>query len=517
MKIDNALYNLIANLLLQFVTAAVGIILPRLIIEAYGSNMNGMISSINQFLRYLSLVEAGLGAASIAALYKPLAASNIGEVNAVLSASRLFYRRAGIIFAVLVVGCAVCYPFLVHGQVPVITSSVMVLILAGSGLVEYFIIGKYRVLLMADQKSYVISLIQTIGVILNAVVSVVLIMSGFDVLITQTAATLIFVSRVLLVKWYVRREYKEVNYRAVPNHKALDRRWDAFIHQLNTLIVYAAPVVIITICCSLSEVSVYAVYNMVFVAVNMFVSAFSNGLMASFGHVIASGERGSLLRQFGAYEYMYYAVLTAAYACAAILILPFLRLYTSGIHDAVYIRPELAALFIVVGIVSNVRLPHYTLIQAAGHFRETKYPSIVESIINLVVSIILVQWFGMIGVMLGSICSHLYRTPELIRYTSKHILEHSAKQTIVRIIRLVILSAIAITPFLFVFVPEPASVMNWLLWAIIAGTVVLFIIVIGNVLLEPETARQVWKQVNRAIKKLKQRKGKGQLDHDQTS
>ncbi|WP_051287345.1 lipopolysaccharide biosynthesis protein [Paenibacillus taiwanensis] len=517
MKLNNAVFNLIANLLLQFVTAAVGLILPRLLIEAYGSNMNGMISSINQFLRYLSLVEAGLGAASIAALYKPLAAGNVLEVNAVLSASRLFYRRTGLIFAVLVVGSAIGYPFLVHGQVPLMTSSAMVLILAGSGLVEYFIIGKYRVLLMADQKSYVISLIQTIGVLLNAAVSVVLIMNGYDVLITQAAATLLFVSRVVLVKWYVRLAYKEVNYFAEPNHHALNRRWDAFIHQLNTLIVYAAPVMIITICCSLSEVSVYAVYNMVFVAVNMFVSAFSSGLMASFGHVIANGDRGSLLRQFSAYEYMYYAVLTAAYACAAIFILPFIRLYTTGIHDAVYIRPELAALFIVVGIISNVRLPHYTLIQAAGHFRETKYPSIVESIIHLAVSLVLVQWLGMIGVMLGSLCAHLYRTPELIRYTSKHILGHGTRQTTVRMMRLVVLSAIGTAPFLFLFVPDPVRVTDWLVWAFIAGASVLCIVIIGNVCFELDTARQVWKQVKQVTRKWKTRKSNGQLDHDQTS
>lgn len=495
MRSKKALFNLSANLLLQFVTALVGILLPRLMIEAYGSSINGMVSSINQFLRYLSLIEAGLGAASIAALYAPLASQQWGRLNAILSASHHFYRRVGYGFAGLVVLSSLLYPLLVHGQVPAITASMMVLILAGSGLVEYFVIGKYRVLLVADQKSYILSLIQTLGVILNAAVSILLIQAGFDVLITQSAAMLIFVSRVILVRGYVLRKYREVSYQATPDYQALDRRWDAFIHQLNNLIVNAAPILVITIFCSLKEVSVYAVFNMIFVAVNMFIAAFSTGLMASFGQLIANNDQETLRRSFGLYEYLYYGVLTWGYITAGVLILPFISIYTAGIQDAHYIRPELALLFVICGIVGNIRQPHYMLIQAAGHFRETKRQSLMESIIHLAASIALVQWLGVAGVLLGSLCAHLYRTPLLLYYAAKQILQGSLRHSMHRIIRIAVVSVMGMAPFMLLPLLQPTSWLEWILAACVISIGMLLVVISMNLIFERRTAVAAWKQV----------------------
>ena len=72
MRVQQALKNLICNVLLQVVTAISGLILPRLYLQIYGSALNGMVSSATQFMSYLSLVEAGISAASIVGLYTPL-------------------------------------------------------------------------------------------------------------------------------------------------------------------------------------------------------------------------------------------------------------------------------------------------------------------------------------------------------------------------------------------------------------------------------------------------------------
>ena len=88
------LFIVISNALLQLVTAVCGFILPPLIVQTYGSSINGMVASINQFIVYLNLVEAGVGSASIVALYKPLALNDTMECSGVLSATKkLFHDR----------------------------------------------------------------------------------------------------------------------------------------------------------------------------------------------------------------------------------------------------------------------------------------------------------------------------------------------------------------------------------------------------------------------------------------
>lgn len=58
MRSKKALKNIISSLLLQLVTVICGLILPRAIIGKYGSNVNGLISSITQFLTYITLLES---------------------------------------------------------------------------------------------------------------------------------------------------------------------------------------------------------------------------------------------------------------------------------------------------------------------------------------------------------------------------------------------------------------------------------------------------------------------------
>ena len=60
-RTQNAKLNIAFALVLQIVTFFRGLILPRIIIPAYGSDVNGLISSITQFLTYISLLEAGVG------------------------------------------------------------------------------------------------------------------------------------------------------------------------------------------------------------------------------------------------------------------------------------------------------------------------------------------------------------------------------------------------------------------------------------------------------------------------
>ncbi|MFQ9662275.1 MAG: hypothetical protein ACLR0M_11315 [[Clostridium] symbiosum] len=86
MRSKQALKNVVSNLFLQIVTAISGLLLPRFYLLVYGSAMNGMVSSVSQFMAYLMLVEAGISAASIVSLYAPLADDNQENINGVLSA-----------------------------------------------------------------------------------------------------------------------------------------------------------------------------------------------------------------------------------------------------------------------------------------------------------------------------------------------------------------------------------------------------------------------------------------------
>lgn len=91
MRTKKALKNIICEFLLELVTVVCGLIVPRLIIGTFGSGINGLSSSISQFLSYIVLLESGVGGVMRAALYKPLAENDINSISGIIKASERFF------------------------------------------------------------------------------------------------------------------------------------------------------------------------------------------------------------------------------------------------------------------------------------------------------------------------------------------------------------------------------------------------------------------------------------------
>lgn len=499
MKTKKAVANLLSNLILQIVTAIVGFILPRLFITTYGSSVNGLIASIKQFLSYLKIIEAGVGQASIAALYKPLSRNNLNEVSGIVSATNFFYRRSGYLFIMCVVILAFLYPKIIGDEINTKLASYMVLILGLTGMWEYFLLGKYRVLLIADQKGYVIFRIQTLLLIVSTFISVILVYLGLPILIVMATSTLIMLTNVLYIKKYIQRNYKYLNLNMDPSTNEIKSKWDALTHQIAGLVVFNTPLVIITVFGGLTEVSVYAIYGMVFNAVTLFISTFSTAMLAVFGNLIAKGENDYLEKYFSRFEYIFFAVIAFLYTCTSILVIPFIQIYTYGVDDADYNRPLMAALFVMVGIANAIRIPSNTLVNSAGHFKETKYSAIVEAIINLSASLTFVQFFGTEGVLFGGLCSYAYRTLNLIIYSSRNILNKSSNQTFYKIGNNFMFAIIASIPFFFIEL-NAGSFFTWVVWAIGVVLWTILIILGGNFFVDSKTMHEIWIQLKRNLK-----------------
>ena len=102
MNFKKGIYNIIFGIIGQLLTVVFAIIVPKVIIIGYGSSVNGLLSTINQLFVYLSLFEAGVGTATLQALYKPLTENNRGEINSILAATHKYYiRTSKLYFAAL--------------------------------------------------------------------------------------------------------------------------------------------------------------------------------------------------------------------------------------------------------------------------------------------------------------------------------------------------------------------------------------------------------------------------------
>jgi O-antigen/teichoic acid export membrane protein len=129
------------------------------------------------------------------------------------------------------------------------------------------------------------------------------------------------------------------------------------------------------------------------------------------------------------FETYYIALTFILYTALYLFIIPFVRLYTKGVEDISYVDPLMPPLMILNTLLTSGRLASNQVINFAGEFKNTKNSSLIETGINLVVSLVLVQFIGIYGVLLGTIFALLYRANYMISYANKKILKRSPKAT----------------------------------------------------------------------------------------
>ena len=200
----NALLNIIFSIVLQLIAVISGLILPRIRIEAYGSDTNGLVSSITQFLSYITLLEGGIGGVVNAALYKPLSQKDMWGVSTIVSTAKNFYKKIAFIFLGYIAILCVIYPYLVKSGFDKWYVVCFILILSVGTVLKYFFSLSYISLLTADQKSRINSIITAVVTIINLVVVFVAIKLKASPIVVEIASCLVFAIKPVLYVIYIK-------------------------------------------------------------------------------------------------------------------------------------------------------------------------------------------------------------------------------------------------------------------------------------------------------------------------
>ena len=422
-RTKNAMLNIAFSLILQIVTFVKGLILPRIIIPAYGSDINGLIASIVQFLTYISLLEAGVGSIFRASLYKPLSKGDIHGVSGIINEQKRFYRRIGTIFIFYVVALCVFYPFIAKTNIskPYIIS--LSLILSVSTFAEYFVSLPYSSLLSADQKiriSYIVSITYTI---VNIFVSLFWVSLKTDIRLIYLSMCVLGLLRPLFYILYVKKHYK-LDKNAKPDKTALNQRWNGMIHHFAYYIHTNTDATIITIFIGTAMVSVYNVYGAIVFGVERIITSISTGAAAGLGNLIESNNKEQINKTVDQFELIQGGIATVLYTITALLLIPFIQIYTVDMTDMNYIHPIFGYVLIVAEAIYCFRCIYSTVSTNANKFKETQLGAIFECIVNLVISLILViaLKIGILGVAIGTFIGMFTRYMFEVIFLSKNVI-----------------------------------------------------------------------------------------------
>lgn len=476
-RTKNATLNILFAIILQLVTFVRGLILPRIIIPAYGSDINGLVSSITQFLTYISLLEAGVGTIFRSSLYKPLADGDTEKVSGVINEQKRFYRKIGLVFVFYVIALCFIYPLIAKTKISTEYIVSFILILSISTFAEYFISLPYVSLLSADQKvriSYIVSIVYTV---VNILVALFWVWLKADIRLIYLSMCVIGLLRPLFYWLYVKKHYN-LSKTAAPDASALKQRWNGMVHHVSYYVHINTDSAILTIFVGTAMVSVYNVYGAIIFGMERLITSVSAGTAAGIGNVLVGGDKKTIDRTVDLFEFVQSAATTVLFTITALMIMPFIKLYTSDMTDINYIYPEFAYVLVCAEAIYCFRCIYSTISTNANKFKETQLGAILECVVNLVLSLILTLACGMglLGIAIGTLAGMFVRYLAEVLFLSENVINRSVLKAFKSLLVNACIAAVSILICHFALNYDTInSLSNWIIFAIISSFVVVLV------------------------------------------
>lgn len=467
------LLNSSTSVLYQVVALACGFVLPKLILSNFGSAVNGLVSSITQFLAIISLCEMGVGSVVQSSLYKPLADKDTDQISRIAASSEKFFRGIAFLLVAYTAVLMGVYPLVTIEDFDYLYTLSLIFVISISNFAQYYFGMTYAKILSADQLGFVNFGLKSFTLILNTVMCAILIKCGASIHIVKLATSILFLLRPLVIAVVVRKKYK-INKKIAITEEPIKQKWNGLAQHIATVVHGNAPTVVLTLFSTLDNVSVYAVYNLVVNGIKSFMVSLTDGMHSMVGNMLAKNEMKELDNAFDGFEWFMHTIVTVVFSLMGALIVPFVMVYTRGLTDVSYKVPGFAIVFVISEAVYCLRLPYNILILSAGHYKQTQLSSFIEAIISVVVSVLLVFKLGLLGVAIGSLCAMLYRTIYLVWYLSRNIVNRKfsifVKHIIVDAICVAVLViTLCLAPNFFAL--QTISYLGWVVLAIKIGIV----------------------------------------------
>lgn len=465
--------NTAASLIAQITTLICGFILPRLFLQHYGSEVNGLVNSISQFLSVIAFLELGVGAVVQSSLYKPLAEKDNQQISKVMVSTNKFFQRLACILLVYVISLMIIYPFIANQNFGFIYTATLIAAISISSFAQYYFGIVNSLLLNADQRGYIQYNAQTVTIILNTIVCAIMISMDGTIQIVKLVTSLIYLARPIILQIYVNNHYT-INWKIKYTQEPIKQKWNGVAQHVASVVLDGTDTIVLTVFSTLSNVSIYSVYFLVVKGVKTLFLSVTNGIQALIGELWAKQELDQLKSFFGWIEWLIHTGTTYVFSCTAALIVPFIQVYTLGIRDANYIQPTFAILLTLANAMHCLRLPYNIMVLAAGHYKQTQRNYIVAAILNIAVSVLTVKIWGLIGVTIGTLVAMTYQTIWLAIYDSRHFIYWPLKK-VIRQFLVDIISSFLIISFGSHIVLKDITYFNWFFMAIKVAIVALFV------------------------------------------
>lgn len=508
MRTKNSIKNIYMSLVTQIVIVALGFISRKVFIDSLGTEYLGINGLLTNIISMLSLAEAGIGTSIVYKLYKPLAERDESKIIVLIQLYKKLYSIIAIIVFLL---SLTIYPFIdkliKDGEsIPFISISIIYFIFVFKNVISYLNAHKWS-LINADQKGYILAKYNLIFNVITTISKIIILLITKNYILFLLIELVIFIVQNIWNGKVVNKRYpyiktkkkysveKEVKKELVCNTKAL------FLHSIGRYCVFGTDNILISVFINIRAVGLYSNYTMIISQLNSLLNSVIWNIGASVGNLIAIESKEKSYEIFNVVHLVNFWI----YSFGTIFLFNLTEPFINWWLGEGLLLDRFTFIFVLINFyLTGMRASILTFKGQAGIFTQDKYGPLIEAIVNLLTSIILVEYLGLAGIFMGTAISTIL-VPFWIQ--SKLVYNKIFNKSVVEYFRKYIFYAIVtlFAGFITTFLCNVLVVGNSFISLVLKGIICILAVNILYLLIFFKTYefKYIWKIISSTISKFK--------------
>lgn len=402
MKTKKTAINFITDTIPLLIVSLLGIFKLKLFIQVLGNETLGLYQLFSQIMIYIGLVDGGISNAVLYSLYKPQAEGDNKKFNSILAGAYRTFSKIGMIVFALAAIVSFIIPFFIKDSTFNYLYIVITFILFSlSNVVGYFFVP-YNCLLEVKEKKYIYNLTTQIGQIVLSITEIIMLLLKirFEYILIMHSVVKLLTS---LIEVYIcRKQFPEVNLNQKEKNYDFKKHINSLLfHKINGLVGSNIDTIIISSCLGLNDVAIYSTYNYIINMLKNILSKISTSMTAIVGNFLVKSKDKTyeLYQEFNSMLFF-----TAIVLCTPLTLAidDFINIFYEGQIATNFL---IAISFVAILFTFIIKMNTNMFINAGGLYKETKYCAITDTIVNFILSIILVYLIGIPGVLIATAIS----------------------------------------------------------------------------------------------------------------
>ncbi len=376
-----------------------------LIVHLIGEKYMGLSSLFTSIISVLNLADLGFGVAITYTMYKPIAEHDDEKLCAILNYYKKVYRIIGLVVCVIGLAIMPFLSYLINDEVP---ADVNIYLLFGiyltNTVLSYWLFAYKKSLLQAYQRNDIKTKISTALLICQYGLQILVLLAWDNYYAYVIVLPLITLLGNICTAIVTQKMYPNVLCRGVIPKEATKgikkQVGGAFIGRVCSVTRNSLDSLFISATMSLTAVTIYSNYYMILSAVHNMLNVFTTSMVGGVGNSIAKESEEKNYRDFGKFTFLYSWISGWCACCMLCLYQHFMNIWMGEALMLPFGTMVLFCIYLYVMSASDIKNVYYS---ARGLWWEGKWRSIIELILNVILNLVGVYFFGVFGIVLATI------------------------------------------------------------------------------------------------------------------